>query len=83
MPKNAQTTVQLYSSHMSASNAENSPSQASTVCEPEIPDVQAGFRKGKEPKIKLSTFAGLEKKQERSRKTCTSALLTMPKPLTV
>ena len=28
------------------SNAQNSPSQASTVCEPRIPDVQAGFRKG-------------------------------------
>ena len=33
MPKNAQTTAQLYSSHMLASNAENSPNQASTVHE--------------------------------------------------
>ena len=29
------------------SNAENSPSQASTVHEPELPDIQAGFRKGR------------------------------------
>ena len=36
-----------------------------------------------EPEIKLSTFDGLLKKQESSRKTSTSALLTMPKPLTV
>ena len=34
-------------------------------------------------KIKLSTFAGSLKKQESSRKTSTSALLTMPKPLTM
>ena len=38
----------------------------------ELPDVQAGFRKGR----------GIEK-QKSSRKTPTSALLTMPKPLTV
>ena len=34
MPKNAQTTAQLHSSHTLANNAQNSPSQASTVCEP-------------------------------------------------
>ena len=47
------------------------------------PDVQAGFRKGRGPEIKLPTSAGSWKKQERSRKTSISALLTMPKPLTV
>ena len=49
----------------------------------DLPDVQAGFRKGREPEIKLPTFIGPQKKQESSRKTSTSALLTMPKPLTV
>ena len=34
MAKNAQTTTQLHSSHTLAKNAQNSPSQASTVCEP-------------------------------------------------
>ena len=48
----------------------------------ELPDVQAGFRK-KEPEIKLPTSAGSWKKQESSRETSISALLTMPKPLTV
>ena len=33
----------------------------------EISDVQAGFRKGKEPEIKLPTSAGSLKKQESSR----------------
>ena len=49
----------------------------------ELSDVQAGFRKAEEPKIKLPTSVGSLKKQESSRKTSTSALLTMPKPLTV
>ena len=36
-----------------------------------------------EPKIKLPTSVGSLKKQESSRKTSTSALLTMPMPLTM
>ena len=48
----------------------------------ELPDVQAGFRKGR-GKIKMPTSAGSLKKQDSSRKTSISALLTMPKPLTV
>ena len=41
------------------------------------------LEKGKEPDIKLSTLVGSWKKQENSRKTSTSASLTMVKPLTV
>ena len=41
------------------------------------------FTGAEEPEIKLPTSAGSWKKQESSRKTSTSALLTMPKPLTV
>ena len=36
-----------------------------------------------EPEIKLPTSPGSSKKQESSRKTSISALLTMPMPLTV
>ena len=39
--------------------------------------------KAEEPEIKLPTSAGSWKKQESSKKTSISALLTMPKPLTV
>ena len=39
--------------------------------------------KAEEPEIKLPTSAGSMKKQESSRKTSTSVLLTLPKPLTV
>ena len=41
------------------------------------------LEKAEEPKIKLPTYVGSLKKQETSRKTSISALLTMPKPLTV
>ena len=41
------------------------------------------LEKAEEPEIKLPTSAGSSKKQESSRKTSTSALLTMPMPLTV
>ena len=44
----------------------------------ELPDVQTV-----EQEIKLPTLVGSSKKQESSRKTSTSALLIMPKPLTV
>ena len=49
----------------------------------ELPDVQAGFRKGRGTEIKLPTSVGSSKKKENTRKTYTSALLIMPKLLTV
>ena len=41
------------------------------------------LEKAEEPEIRLPTSIGLSKKQESSRKTSISALLTMPQPLTV
>ena len=41
------------------------------------------LEKAEEPEIKLPTSTGSSKKQERSRKASISALLTMPRPLTV
>ena len=49
----------------------------------ELPDVQTGLEKAQEPEIKLPTSAGPSKKQDSSRKTSVSALLAMPKSLTV
>ena len=49
----------------------------------ELADVQAGFRKGRGTRDQIATSTGSSKKQESSRKTSISALLTMPKPLTV
>ena len=42
-----------------------------------------GFEKAEEPELKWQTSTGSQEKQENSRKTSISALLTMPKPLTV
>ena len=47
----------------------------------ELPDVQAGLRKGRGTRDQIPTWSS--RKQESSRKTSISALLTMPKPLTV
>jgi len=49
----------------------------------ELPYVQAGFRKGRGTRDQVPTSIGSSKRQESSRKTSISALLTMPKPLTV
>ena len=50
----------------------------------ELPDVQSGFRKGRGTRDQIANIHWIiKKKQESSRKTCNSALLTMPKPLTV
>ena len=47
----------------------------------ELPDVQAGFRKGRGTRDKIANIRWIIEKARSSRKT--SALLTMPKPLTV
>ena len=49
----------------------------------ELPDVQAGFRKGRGTRDQIANIRWIIKKQENSRKTSISALLTMPKPFTV
>ena len=49
----------------------------------EPPVFKVDLEKAEEPEIKLPTSVGSWKKQESSRKTSISALLTIPKPLTV
>ena len=49
----------------------------------ELPNVQAGFRKGRGTRDGMAKIRWIIKKQKSSRKTSTSALLPMPKPLTV
>ena len=49
----------------------------------EIPDVQAGFRKGRGTRDQIANIHWIINKAESSRKTSTSVLLTTPKPLTV
>ena len=49
----------------------------------ELPDVQAGFRKGRGTRDQIANNCWIIEKQESSRKTSPFTLLTMPKPLTV
>ena len=49
----------------------------------ELSDVQSGFRKGRGTTDQIANIHWKLKKQESSRKTSISALLTMPKPLIV
>jgi hypothetical protein len=49
----------------------------------ELPDVQAGFRKGRGTRDQFANIRWIIKKAREFQKTSTSALLTMPKPLTV
>ena len=48
-----------------------------------LPDVQADFRKGRGTRDQIANIPQIIEKQESPRKTSISALLTMPKPLTV
>ena len=49
----------------------------------ELPDVQAGFRKGRGTRDQIANIRCIIEEQESSRKTFISALLTIPRPLTV
>ena len=49
----------------------------------ELPDVQAGFRKGRGTRDQIVNFLWIIEKARQFQKTSISALLTMQKPLTV
>ena len=49
----------------------------------ELPDVQAGFRKGRGTRDQIASIRWITEKAREFQKKPTSALLTMPKPLTV
>ena len=49
----------------------------------EPPDVQAGFRKGRGTRDQIANIHWIMEKAREFQKTSTSALLSMPKPLTV
>ena len=82
MPKNVRTTVQFCSSHMLVKQCSkfSKPSFNSTWTM-NFQMSKLDLEKAGEQEIKLKIFAGSSKKQESSRKTSTSALLTTSKPL--
>ena len=82
MPKNAQTTAQLHS-HANKVMLKILQARLQQYVNRELPEFKLVLEKAEEPEVKLPTSAGSWKKQESSRNTSISALLTMPKPLTV
>ena len=84
MPKNAQTTAQLHSSHMLAKQySKFSKPVFNSTWTMNFQMFKLDSEKAEELEIKLPTSSGSPKKPESSRKTSTFALLTMPKPFTV
>ena len=84
LPKNAQTTAQLHSSHMLVKWClKFSKPGFSNTWTVKFQMFRLVLEKAEEPEIKLPTSAGSWKKQESSRKASISALLTIPKPLTM
>ena len=83
MPKNAQTTAQLHSSHMLVKQCSKfSMPGFSNMWAVNFQMFKLVLEKAEEPKIKLPTSVGSLKKQGSSRKTSITALLTIPKTLT-
>ena len=84
MLKNVQTTAQLPSSHMLEKYCSKFSNPGfNNTWTVNFQMFKLDLEKTEEPEIKLPTSAGSLKKQENSRKTSFSVLLTMPKPLTV
>ena len=84
MPKNAQTTAQLHTSHMLVKWCfKFSKPGFNNTWTMNFQIFKLVLENTEEPAIKLPTSTGSLKKQENSRKASISALLTMPKPLTV
>ena len=82
--KNAQNTAQLHSSHMLVKECSKFTKPGfSNMLTVNFQMFKLDLEKAEEPEIKLPISTGSLKKQESSRKTSTSALLTMPKPLTL
>ena len=85
VPKNAPTTIQLYSFHMLARLCSKSYKDPtfSSIWTKNSQKCKLDSEGDEELETKLLTCAGLWRKPESSRKTSFSASLTMQKPLTV
>ena len=84
MPKNVQTTTQLHSAHMLGKVMLNIlHAKLQQYVKRELPDVQAGFRKGRGTRDQIANICWFTGKARNYRKTSISSLLIMPKTLTV
>ena len=84
IPKNVQTqcTIALIS-HASKGMLKILQLRLQQYVKHELPDIQAGFRKGRGTRDQIANIRWIIKKAREFQKNIISALLTMPKPLTV
>ena len=83
MPKNAQYRTVAVISHASKVMLKILQARLQQYENRELPDIQAGFRKGRGIRDQIANICWIIKKAREFQKTSISALLTMPKPLTV
>ena len=83
MPKNAQTAAQLHSAHTSKVMLKILQARLQQYVNCELPDVQAGFRKGRRTRGQIANICWTMEKAREFQKSSISALLTMPKPVTL
>ena len=83
MPKNAQTTTQLHTLHTLVKKCSILQARFQQDMNCELPDVQAGFRKGRETRDQIANMHWIIEKAREFPKNIIYALLTMPKPLTL
>ena len=84
MPKNAQITTQLHSSHTLVKvMLKILQARLQQYVKHELPDVQAGFTKGRGTRDQIANIRWIMEKAREFQRKSISALLTMPKPLTV
>ena len=85
MPKNAQTTTQLHSSHMLLKQCSkfSKPGFSSTWTMNFLPDVEAGFRKGRRTRDQIANISWIMEKAREFQKSIYFCFIDMPKPLTV
>ena len=68
MPKNAQTTTQLHSSHMLAKLCSKFQARLQQYVNHEFPDIQAGFRKGRGTRDQIANICWIIKKARKFQK---------------
>ena len=83
MPKNVRTAIQLGSFHMLAIMLKILQARIQQYMNRELPEVQAGFRKGRGTRDQIASIHWITEKQRNYRKTSPSASLTTLKPLTM
>ena len=81
MPKNAQTTAQLHSSHMLQNHAQNSPSQASTVCEPWTSICSSWIYKGRGTRDQTANICWIIEKAKEFQKNIYFCFIDYAKPI--